>query len=180
MKDWISSLNNTLMLASYFILNQKFKSMQTSYLKILHFLGDTGYYARTESEKAMLQDMASIGHVKIKSGTKSIFKLTSEGEDFLERELHPNHSISDTEFLSCLRNAYTELANPMKPLVRIPDVRKKFNEKRVPDKLFNTRMLRLHDDGIITLQTALSKSHAMGGIESNSGTGVFYFMMFEA
>jgi len=155
--------------------------MQTSYLKILHFLGDTGYYARTEAEKAILQDMANIGYVKIKSGTKYVFKLTLDGEDFLERELHPNNSINENEFLSCLRNAYKELANPMKPLVRIPDVRKRFNEKRIPDKVFNTRMLRLHDEGIITLQTALSKSHAIhGGIESNSGTGVFYFMMFEA
>ena len=100
---------------------------------------------------------------------------------FLDQYPQLTKWISENEFLSCLRNAYNELANPMKPFVRIPDVRKRFNEKRVPDKLFNTRMLRLHDDGIITLQTALSKSHAIhGGIESNSGTGVFYFMMFEA
>jgi hypothetical protein len=144
-------------------------------------LGDTGYYARTEAEKAIFQDIVSKGYVKKKSGTKSIFKLTSEGKNFLEREMNPNTSISENEFLSCLRTAYNELANPMKPLVKIPDVRKKLNEKRVPDKLFDTRMLYLHDEGIITLQTALSKSHAVhGGIESNSGTGVFYFMMFEA
>lgn len=154
--------------------------MQASYLKVLHFLGDTGYYARTEAEKDIFQEMVSKGYVKIKYGTKSIFKLTSEGENFLQRELNPNNTISEDEFLSCLRTAYLELANPMKPLVKIPDVRKKLNEKRVPDKLFDTRMLHLHDEGFITLQTALSKSHAHGGIESNSGTGVFYFMMFEA
>jgi hypothetical protein len=155
--------------------------MLTSYLKILHFLGDTGYYARTEAEITILQNLVDKGYAQIKNGTKHVFKLTSEGLNFLDRELNPNTSISDKEFLSCLKEAYKELANPMKPLVKIPDIRKKISEKRVPDKIFDSRMLNLHDAGIITLQTALSKSHAIhGGIESNSGTGVFYFMMFEA
>ncbi len=155
--------------------------METTYLRMLQFLGTNGYYARTEAEKSLLQKLVNKGYVQIKRGTKSIFQITPDGENNLTRELNPNTSIGDQEFLSCLRKAYKDLANPMKPLVRIPDVRKKLNEKRIPDNLFNKKVLDLHDKGVITLQTALSKSYAVhGGIESDSGTGVFYFMMFEA
>ncbi|UCG90705.1 MAG: hypothetical protein JSU57_02960 [Candidatus Heimdallarchaeota archaeon] len=155
--------------------------METSYLRILQFLGTTGYYARTEGEKAVLQELVDKGHVRIKRGTKNIFQLTPDGESYLTRELNPNTTINDDEFLMCLKKAYKDLANPMKPLVRIPDIRRKLSDKRIPDNLFNQKMLNLHDQGILTLQTALSKSHAIhGGIESDSGTGVFYFMMFEA
>ncbi|MFX1516283.1 MAG: hypothetical protein ACFFC6_08240 [Promethearchaeota archaeon] len=155
--------------------------METSYLQILHFLGESGYYARTEAERALLQGLADKGYVRIKRGTKNIFQITSDGESNLYRELNPNEAIDDQEFLKYLKKAYNELANPMKPLVKIPDVRRKLSDKRIPDSLFNQRVLDLHDKGVITLQTALSKSHAVhGGIDSNSGTGVFYFMMFEA
>ena len=155
--------------------------METSYLQILHFLGESGYYARTEAERALLQGLADKGYVRIKRGTKSIFQITSDGESNLCGELNPNETIDDHEFLKYLKKAYNELANPMKPLVKIPDVRRKLSDKRIPDSLFNQKVLDLHDKGVITLQTALSKSHAIhGGIDSNSGTGVFYFMMFEA
>ena len=155
--------------------------METSYLRILQFVGETGYYARTEAEKVLLTELVNKGYVRIKNGTKNIFQITSEGESNLSREMNPNTTIGDQEFLICLKKAYNELANPMKPLVRIPEVRKKLSTKRIPDSLFNQKVLELHDRGVITLQTALSKSHAIhGGIESDSGTGVFYFMMFEA
>ncbi|MFX0125079.1 MAG: hypothetical protein ACFFAE_15715 [Candidatus Hodarchaeota archaeon] len=155
--------------------------METSYLQILQFLGKSGYYARTEAEKALLHGLVNKGYVRIKRGTKNIFQITSDGENNLSREMNPNTSIGDQEFLNYLKNAYNELANPMKPLVKIPDVRRKLSDKRIPDSLFDQKILDLHDKGVITLQTALSKSHAVhGGIDSNSGTGVFYFMMFEA
>ncbi|UCG02394.1 MAG: hypothetical protein JSW11_00070 [Candidatus Heimdallarchaeota archaeon] len=155
--------------------------METSYLQILQFLGKSGYYARTEAERALLQGLVDKGYVRMKRGTKNIFQITSDGENNLSREMNPNTSIGDQEFLKYLKTAYTELANPMKPLVKIPDVRKKLSEKRIPDSLFNQKILDLHDKGVITLQTALSKSHAVfGGIESDSGTGVFYYLMFEA
>ena len=155
--------------------------METSYLRIIQFLGETGYYARNDVEKALLQELVNKGYVQIKRGTKNIFQITIDGENNLNREMNPNTTINDKEFLTCLKQAYKDLANPMKPLVKIPDVRRKLNEKRIPDNLFNQKMLDFHDQGILTLQTALSKSHAIhGGIESDSGTGVFYFMMFEA
>ncbi len=155
--------------------------IETPYLRILQFLGETGYYARTEAEKTLLQELVDKGYVRIKRGTKNVFQLTSEGESNLTREMNPNTTISDREFLACLKKAYNDLANPMKPLVRIPEVRRKLSEKRIPDSLFNQKVLNLHDQGVLTLQTALSRSHAVhGGIESDSGTGVFYFMMFEA
>jgi DNA-binding PadR family transcriptional regulator len=169
------------MLASYFIASLTVPSMHTSFLQILQFLGNNGYYARTDAERSLLEELVAKDLVKIKRGTKSVYQLTPEGKNFLLRELNPNTSISDEEFLSSLRNAYNDLANPMKPLVRIPDVRKKLNEKRIPDSIFNQKLLELHDQGILTLQTALSKNYAAyGGIESDSGTGVFYYMMFEA
>ncbi len=155
--------------------------METSYLRILQFLGENGYYARVEAEKVLLQELVNKGYVQIKRGTKNIFRITPDGENNLDRELHPNTKINDQEFLTSLKQAYKDLANPMKPLVKIPDVRRKLNEKRIPDNLFNQKVLDLHDQGILTLQTALSRSHAIhGGIESDTGTGVFYFMMFEA
>lgn len=155
--------------------------METSYLQILHFLGESGYYARTEAERALLHGLVDKGYVRIKRGTKNVYQITSDGENNLSREMNPNTSIGDQEFLKYLKKAYSELANPMKPLVRIPDVRRILSDKRIPDSLFNQKILDLHDKGVITLQTALSKSHAVhGGIDSNSGTGVFYFMMFEA
>ena len=155
--------------------------METSYLRILQFVGETGYYARTEAEKVLLGELVNKGYVRMKRGTKNIFQITPEGESNLSREMNPNTAIGDQEFLTCLKKAYNELANPMKPLVRIPEVRKKLSTKQIPDSLFNQKVLDLHDRGVITLQTALSKSHAIhGGIESDSGTGVFYFMMFEA
>lgn len=155
--------------------------MQTVYLKILQFLGNSGYYARTDGEKIILSNLIEKGYVQVKNGTKNVFKLTSEGLKYVDRELYPNTSITDQDFLSCLKEAYDSLSNPMKPLVKIPDIRKKLSDKRIPDNAFDSRVLNLHDEGIITLQTALSKTHAVhGGIESNSGTGIFYFMMFEA
>ncbi|MFW9904149.1 MAG: hypothetical protein ACFFFH_07450 [Candidatus Thorarchaeota archaeon] len=155
--------------------------METSYLRIMQFLGESGYYARTEAEKALLQKLVDKGYVRIKRGTKNVFQITTDGENNLSREMNPNTSIGDQEFLEYLKKAYNDLANPMKPLVKIPDVRRKLSDKRIPDSLFNQKVLDLHDKGVITLQTALSKPHAVhGGIDSDSGTGVFYFMMFEA
>jgi hypothetical protein len=155
--------------------------METSYLRIIQFLGKSGYYARTNAERTLLQKLVDKGYIRIKRGTKNIYQITTDGENNLLREMNPNTAIGEQEFLKYLKKAYNELANPMKPLVKIPDVRRKLNDKRIPDSLFNQKVLDLHDKGVITLQTALSKSHAVhGGIESDSGTGVFYFMMFEA
>jgi hypothetical protein len=159
--------------------------MQTIYLQIIHFLGDTGYYARIGKERHLLEELVSKGLLKIKRGTKCVFQLTQDGEEFISRELNlsneVNYEIKDEEFTLALRKAYNELSTPMKPLVRIPDVRKKLNPKRIPDSIFNKKMIELHDQGVLTLQTALSKAYtSYGGIESKSGTGVFYYMMFEA
>ena len=93
----------------------------------------------------------------------------------------PIKDYSDTEFLKYLQDAYQALSNPMKPLVRIPDVREKLNSIHVSDSFFDNKLLTFHDQGILTLQTAMSKTHAKdGGIPSNTGTGVFYYLTFEA
>ncbi|MFX1546343.1 MAG: hypothetical protein ACFFCU_09025, partial [Promethearchaeota archaeon] len=64
--------------------------METIFLQILQFLGDIGYYARTEAEKAVLQELVVRGHVQAKRGTKNIFQITPDGESYLAREMNPN------------------------------------------------------------------------------------------
>ncbi|NHJ01594.1 MAG: hypothetical protein EAX86_05595 [Candidatus Heimdallarchaeota archaeon] len=155
--------------------------MHDSYLHILNFLGNSGYYVRTHEEKEIFQEFHDKGFVNLKKGTKCIYLLTEDGKGYLDRERNPNTSMDDKEFLTILKETYQDLATPMKPLVKIPDIRKRFQSERIPDQVFDEKILEFHDRGIITLQTALSKSFAgNGGIESDSGTGVFYFMMFEA
>ena len=133
--------------------------MQTSYLEIIHFLGEAGYYARTEAEKVLLTSLNEKGLIQLKKGTKSVYKLTKDGEKYINRNKDPNTEFSDQEFLSFLNEAYLTLSNPMKPLVRIPDVREMLSQKHIPDSYFDKKLLNLHDEGVITLQTALSKSH---------------------
>ena len=152
--------------------------MQTSYLEIIHFLADAGYYARTEAEKALLDNLSRKGLIALKKGTKSVYRLTSDGKKQIKNTSDPNPEYSDQEFLTFLQEAYKSLANPMKPLVRIPDIREFLSKKQIPDQYFDNKLLNLHDEGVITLQTALSKSHAHGGIFSN--TGIFYYLTFEA
>ena len=152
--------------------------MQTSYLEIIHFLGDKGYYARTEAEVALLNQLTNKGLIELKKGTKSVYKLTNDGKKHISRNKAPSAEYSDQEFVSFLHDAYQSLANPMQPLVRIPEIRDILGKKAISDQYFDQKLLNLHDDGVITLQTALSKSHAHGGISSN--TGVFYYLTFEA
>ena len=59
--------------------------METSYLRILQFLGENGYYARVEAEKVLLQELVNKGYVQIKCGTKNIFRITPDGENNLDR-----------------------------------------------------------------------------------------------
>ena len=152
--------------------------MQTSYLEIIHFLGEAGYYARTDAERILLANLSEKGLIQLKKGTKSVYRLTKDGEKYIVRNKEPNIKYSDQEFLSFLREAYQTLTNPMKPLVRIPDIREMLSQKHIPDQYFDKKLMNLHDEGVITLQTALSRSHAHGGISSN--TGIFYYLTFEA
>ena len=155
--------------------------MQTSYLEILHFLGDNGYYARTESEQAFLTNLTDKGLVQLKKGTKSVFQLTPLGQRHLNHQENSNCKLTDNQFLSYLKEAYNSLSNPMKPLVRIPEIREKLESKKIPDSFFDQKLLSFYDKGILTLQTAMSKSHAgYGGINSDTGTGVFFYLTFEA
>jgi len=159
--------------------------MQTAYLEIIHFLGETGYYARTETEKGILTNLSEKGLIQLKKGTKSVYCLTSTGERYLQGQKPMKADLSDTQFLSLLREAYSSLATPMKPLVRIPEIREKLRGKlhnnQIPDPYFDKKVLSFHDQGVLTLQTAMSKSHAgYGGINSDTGTGVFYYLTFEA
>lgn len=153
-------------------------TMQTSYLEIIHFLGETGYYARTEAERVLLNKLTNKGLIELKKGTKSVYRLTDDGEKYISRNKLPNTEYSDQEFLSFLQEAYQSLANPMQPLVRIPEIRDILSQKQITDQYFDKKLLNLHDEGVITLQTALSRSYAQGGISSN--TGVFYYLTFEA
>jgi DNA-binding PadR family transcriptional regulator len=152
--------------------------MQNSYLEIIHFLGETGYYARAEAERVLLSKLTRQGLIELKKGTKSVYRLTRDGEKHISRNKIPYTEYSDQEFVSFLQEAYQSLANPMQPLVRIPEIRDILSQKHITDQYFDKKLLSLHDEGVITLQTALSKSHAHGGISSN--TGIFYYLTFEA
>lgn len=155
--------------------------MQINYLQIIQFLGEKGYFARTDAEKIILEELKEKGFIQHKKGTKNVYQITIEGENYISREMNPNTKITDDEFLELVKDAYQSLRTPMKPLVRIPEVRKRLNSLRIPDSYFNSKILKLHDKGVLTLHTALSKSYAIrGGIESNSGTGIYYYLMFEA
>ncbi len=155
--------------------------MEQNYLQVVQFLGEKGYFARTDAEKIILEELIEKGFIQRKKGTKSVYQITTEGQNYLSRELNPNTKITDGEFLELIKAAYHSLRTPMKPLVRIPEVKKKLNNLRIPDSYFNSKLLNLHDKGVLTLHTALSKNYAkQGGIESNSGTGIYYYLMFEA
>ena len=52
--------------------------MQTAYLEIIHFLGDTGYYARTDTERGILVNLSEKGLIQLKKGTKSVYCLTGK------------------------------------------------------------------------------------------------------
>ena len=151
--------------------------MEETMLKLLSFLGDSGYYARTTQEHDLMGELAKKGMVKLKPKTKSIYKLTKSGLDHIDNILQPNKKIDDKKFFQSIKKAYNNLSNPMKPLVRIPDIRKQvINECRIPDQLFNKKMITFHDEGLVTLQTALSRNHASsGGIDAP--TGVYYYLM---
>ncbi|MHA1978163.1 MAG: hypothetical protein ACW98F_04890 [Candidatus Hodarchaeales archaeon] len=155
--------------------------MQTAYLEIIHFLGDTGYYARTETERGILTNLSEKGLIKVKKGTKNVYCLTGNGEKYLHGQKPIKVDLTDNQFLSLIREAYSSLATPMKPLVRIPEIREKLSSNQIPDPYFDKKVLSFHDEGVLTLATAMSKSHAgYGGITSNTGTGVFYYLTFEA
>ena len=155
--------------------------MQTAYLEIIHFLGDTGYYARTDTERGILVNLSEKGLIQLKKGTKSVYCLTGIGERYLQGQKPMKADLSDNQFLSLLREAYSSLATPMKPLVRIPEIREKLSSNQIPDPYFDKKVLSFHDEGRLTLQTAMSKSHAgYGGITSDTGTGVFFYLTFEA
>ena len=83
--------------------------MKTSYLEILQFLGDAGYYARTESEKGLLHSLSEKGLVQLKKGTKSVFQLTPHGNRHLSNQQNPDCEIADHQFLSYLKEAYNSL-----------------------------------------------------------------------
>lgn len=154
--------------------------MEETMLKILSFVGDSGYYARTDQEHELMRELTEKGMVKLKPKTKSIYKLTKLGLNHINSILQPNKKIDDKQFFQSIEKAYKNLSNPMKPLVRIPDIRKQvINECRIPDQLFNKKMITFHDEGLVTLQTALSRNHATsGGIDAP--TGVYYYMMLGA
>ncbi len=155
--------------------------MHTSYLEIIHFLGDAGYYARTETERAFLSNLCEKGLIQLKKGTKSVYLLTSNGKNYLNGQRPMQTDIADNQFLSLLEEAYNSLATPMKPLVRIPEIREKLSSNQISDPYFDKKVLSFHDQGMLTLQTAMSKAHAgYGGITSDTGTGVFYYLTFEA
>ncbi|MFW9856336.1 MAG: hypothetical protein ACFFFG_14885 [Candidatus Thorarchaeota archaeon] len=153
--------------------------MRGTFLRLLSFLGETGYYARTPNEKEILSELTETGVVQLKKRTKNVYTLTREGYQLVSERSANTPQVSDDQFLQWLRKAYQQLANPLNPLVKIPDLRTRLSTK-CHDAVFEKKMLDFHDQGVLTLHTAFSKQHAEGGIESRTKPGVYYYVMFEA
>ena len=140
--------------------------MELCFLKILVILGKKGYYARTNEEKTALDFLLNEGFVSLKKGRKSVYVVTTEGVDYLDRLLHGRDDIvSDDEFRQAIIKSYKEHSSAMRPIVQIPVIRQDVvNELRVSNEYFDRKLLELHNNGDLTLQTAISNDYGTGGI----------------
>ena len=152
--------------------------MKNCLLRIIAQLGNLGYYARTEMEREIINVLEADGLVKQKKGTKSVYQITENGKEFIERLYHGrDNEITKEEFLQHVKNAYYNLASPMKPAIKIPMLRKKVvSDAHISDHLFDQSLLYLHKEGELTLQTALTAKQAKGGIRDHE-KHFFYVLM---
>ena len=155
--------------------------MELCFLKILVILGNKGYYARTNEEKVALDSLLNEEFVSLKKGRKSVYVVTEEGIDYLERLLHGRDDVvGENEFKKAIISSYKVHSSVMKPIVRIPIIRQDVvNDLRVSNEYFDRQLLELHNHGDLTLQTAISNDYGDGGISSMNRV-YFYVTVEEA
>ena len=142
-------------------------------------VGKNGYYSRSEKDKELLLALLELGYIKTKKGTKNIYQITDNGHEYIERLLHGRDSeISKEEFYDAIKDSYKELITPMNPALRIPLLRKKVvNETRISDELFDKSLVFLHNEGSLTLQTAMTAMEGKGGIYAKDKN--FYYVIMD-
>ena len=133
--------------------------------------GEKGYYARCPHELEILMALEAQKLVARKKNRKHIFALTEKGRNFIERLDFGRKNITVPEFVKSVKEAFQQVTSPMRPIARIPELRSQVTrELRCSDQLFDSLMLRLHDAGVITLQTAMTILGAYEGINTPDGT----------
>ena len=133
--------------------------------------GKKGYYARCPHEMEILRVLEAQELVTRKKNRKQIFALTKKGHNFIERLDFGRKDITESEFVNNVKEAFQQVTSPMRPIARIPELRSQVTRKlRCSDQLFDTYMLRLHDAGVLTLQTAMTLPGAYEGINTPNVT----------
>jgi len=133
--------------------------------------GKKGYYARCPHEMEILRVLEAQELVTRKKNRKQIFALTKKGHNFIERLDFGRKDITESEFVKSVKEAFQQVTSPMRPIARIPELRSQVTQKlRCTDQLFDTYMLRLHDAGVLTLQTAMTLPGAYEGINTPNVT----------
>ncbi|MHA2335237.1 MAG: hypothetical protein ACXAEU_24615 [Candidatus Hodarchaeales archaeon] len=141
--------------------------MELCFLKLLKILGKKGYYARTTEEKSALDSLVVRGFVSLKKGRKSVYLITSRGLDYLERLLHGrDEEVNENELIDAVLESFDKHSSPMKPIVQIPTVRHDVvTNLRISNEYFDKNLLNLHQNGKVTLQTAINDELGEGGIK---------------
>ncbi|MFX0209542.1 MAG: hypothetical protein ACFFDT_26400 [Candidatus Hodarchaeota archaeon] len=142
-----------------------------AFLRIMRLQGKNGYYARCLHELELLTNLETQHLVTRKRNRKKIFVLTEKGQNFIDRLDFGRKDISEGEFTQSVKEAFQKVTNPMRPIARIPELRSYVTRSlKCSDQIFDKFMLRLHDQGVLTLQTAMTLHMTNDGINTSNGT----------
>ncbi len=179
--------------------------MESCLLQLLNWLGENGYYARSTKEIDLLTSLKEKGLVTLKKGTRKVYVITNEGKEYWKKQalketlatptsktnpITPSNStlmetISEEHLMELVTKAYYQLASDMRPLVQLPELRKivlqqlgieSENNPQVVKHL-DDLLLKLHHEGKITLQRAMTARDAPNGIWTPNG--VFYYVTIQ-
>ncbi len=178
--------------------------MKICLLQLMEWLGENGYYARSEQELELLGKLAEKGLVKLKRGTRKVYVITEKGRMYWKKQAlketlqvpngsrpHPDpktmlEQVSEEQLIGLVTEAYHQLATDMRPLVQLPELRKiilkqlGMNEEKHDPKIckrLDDLLLKLHHEGKITLQRAMTARDAPDGIWTPNG--VFYYVTIQ-
>jgi len=150
--------------------------MEFCLLRVLDLLSVRGYDARGEEDRSVLQSQEKRGLVERNRGTQNIYVITEFGRAYLENSLY-GREVSIEEFLRIVVKSYRARASPMKPFVKVRDLKREIVEKeRISNSKIEKYLLSLHDQGQLTLQSGLQAE--VGGIPSPAG-GTYEYVMVE-
>lgn len=151
--------------------------MEICLLRLLNLVDEKGYFARCDEDRALLESLEKQNLVKKKYGTQNIYLITEFGKVHLESSLY-GREVTLEEFFSIVKDSYADYASPMKPFVKISDLKRAITEKeRISENKAEELLLQLHNKGLITLQTGLQSEDR--GV-SNPNGGNFAYLMVEA